>query len=448
MVEITGELMKRDIEQHLLNWKNQASLKPLVLRGARQVGKTYVVKKFASTHFEHFININFELEPRFISCFDSLDTAKIIPMLQVVAKQTIIPGKSLIFFDEIQECPQALVALRYFKEQMPGLHVVAAGSLLEFCLNQEEFRMPVGRVQFLYLYPMSFKEYLYASGNQHLLNYLQEITLTDGVNPAIHQSALEEFTSYMAIGGMPDAVTHFIEHRDYNHVDVIQRAILETYRGDFGKYGASIKISCLQAIYKRAPGMVAQHFKFSQVDSEMKARDLRPALNALNDAGLIYSVHSSQASGIPLSALVNEKFFKLLFLDIGLVRQASGISVEAVLNNEFMLLNQGALTEQFVGQELLAYGKPDQKEVLYYWERNQSSSTAEVDYVLQQDTNIIPIEVKSGSTGRMKSLQLFLKEKQRKIGVRISQHELQLTKNVLSVPLYMICELPRLLKEI
>lgn len=440
--------MQRSIENDLLSWKNQAALKPLVLRGARQVGKTYVVEKFAKDNFGNFININCELSPHYKSCFESLDTNKIIPLIEAVSKQTICAGETLLFIDEIQECPNALMSLRYFKEQIPNLHVIAAGSLLELCINQPKFRMPVGRVQFLYMHPLSFKEYLMSTNNETLLNYLGDVTIAEGINPGIHHTALEEFRTYMTIGGMPEAVAHFTDHHDYNQVEIIHRSILEAYRGDFGKYDPKINIACLQAIYRRAPAMVAQHFKFSQIDPDMQARDLRPALHALQDAGIIHAIHSTNAAGIPLSASKKNKKFKLLFVDVGLVKQACDISSIAMLKEDIMLLNQGALTEQYVGQELLAYSSTHQKNELYYWERNQPSSTAEIDYLIQNNTEIMPIEVKSGHTGRLKSLQIYLQEKKLRYGLRVSAHELQFNNNVLSIPLYMIHEIPRLLAKL
>lgn len=440
--------MLRSIENQLVSWKSSTPSKPLILRGARQVGKSYVVTQFGQKYFESFVMINFEFERKYLSCFETLDPEKIIAQITLMQGQSITPGKTLLFLDEVQECPQAILALRYFKEKMPNLHVIAAGSLLEFTLNNADFRMPVGRVQSLYMKPCSFSEYLVASGLGKLKDYLSEAHVNEGVLPAVHDTLNEKLREYFVIGGMPEVISHYLQHKDLHQVRVLQGSLLEYYRKDFGKYDKKIKLQCLQEIFDKAPYMVAENFKYVDINPDMSSRDIRPALDALIDAGLIYKVLLSNAAGLPLSATTTGKKFKTIFLDVGLVQMACDIVSTDFLDKQTTLLNHGALTEQFVGQELLAYAENHTAQKLYYWERGKAGSTAEVDYIFNATGKIYPVEVKTGKTGRLRSLQIFLDEKKIEIGIKISENNLSFHNRVLSVPLYMVCELPRLVLEV
>ena len=434
--------MKRAIFQDLKQWAESPHLMPLLLRGARQVGKTFIVEKFAQTHFKEFVNINFELEPEYSQCFETLKPNEIINAIQALKRQLIVPGQTLLFLDEIQNCPRAIMALRYFKEKIPNLHIIGAGSLLEFVLNYENFTMPVGRVQYIYLKPLSFQEFLQASGYEHLLENIRSCTFEKPLATALHQQALKLLREYLIIGGMPAAVQTYLDTHDYLQTQRIQTAILATYRNDFGKYAKLAHHKYLQVIFNKTPGLIGQQIKYSKVIPDLRSRDLKPIIESLIQAGIIQPVIS--ASGLPLSALTNEKKFKLLFLDIGLVNRSVGIAVNELLREDIILINQGAIAEQLVGQELLAYQDCYEEPTLFFWEREEKSSSAEVDYVITLDSKIIPIEVKAGSTGRLKSLQIMMTDKQLSLGVRISQQPLQLEKNILSIPMYMICELQRL----
>lgn len=439
--------MKRLIEQDLIRWKNQIGRKPLLIRGGRQVGKSHTVETFGQQHFESYVVVNLETQGEYHQSFATLDPVKIIASLAVLCQQPITPGKTLLFIDEIQECPKAILALRYFKEKMPDLHVIAAGSLLEFVLNQEDFRMPVGRVESLYMYPCSFKEFLMASNEQLALDYLANATLREGVDLAIHEKLLSKLREYFIVGGMPEILSYFIEQHDYLRVQTLQSTLRENYRQDFGKYVAKgVKLPHLIKIYDAIPQIVAKHFKFTMIDPNIQARDLKPALHALEDASLIRLIYHTAASGLPLGALLNESKRKMIFIDVGLLGNASHLSIQELLNNELVLLNQGAMAEQFVGQELCAYSRNYEKTKLFYWQRDKPSS-AEVDYVIHIDGEIFPIEVKSGKTGRLKSLQQFIQEKSSKMGIRISEKPLTFEREILSVPMYMIFELERLIKE-
>lgn len=443
-----GLAMKRNIEKKLLSWKEQKNRLPLLIRGARQVGKTYLVEKFGRTHFKSLIAINFELQPEFCRCFDNLHPQHIINMINLLTNQTIIPGETLLFLDEIQDCPNAIKALRYFKEKLPALHVIGAGSLLEFTLNDASFRMPVGRVQFLYLRPLSFQEFLNATGHSQLQQYLTHLTLTDPIAAPIHKQLLKLVREYIVLGGMPAVLQEYINSEDFAACQAIQSSLLQTYRHDFGKYASKTHHKYLQRLFEKAPGLVAQHFKYVSVDPEMRSRDIKSALEMLQYAGLIHFVYATTASGIPLRSLINTKKFKLLFLDVGLIKRATKLEAELLMQNNLLLINRGLIAEQLVGQELLAYSDHFDDGELYFWSREQKSSTAEVDFVITIGPHIYPIEVKSGTTGHLKSLKLFMDEKSAAVGIRISQHPLSFHEKILSVPLYLIGELPRLVNRV
>ena len=430
--------MFRIVENDLLEWKDHPGRKPLLIRGARQVGKSFVVEKFAKACFENFITINFEFAPHFIDCFDTLDPYKIVRSIEAILGESIIQGHTLLFLDEIQECPKAILSLRYFKEKMPLLHVIAAGSLLEFALNADEFRKPVGRVQSLYMKPCSFKEFLIASGDQKLLDYISSISLTETIDPAVHAILLEKCREYFILGGMPEVMNYYIQQKKYHGSEVIQATLLEYYEKDFPKYNKKINFHLLKTIFTKVPALVGKRIKYSEIDPHVQARDQKPALAALSQAGLIYPVYHSSASGLPLNATLNENRFKIIFLDIGLLEHASRVDIQTLLHDDLILINQGALAKQFVGQELIAYSKNYEKPELYFWEREKSGSQAEVDYILQLHGEIIPVEVKSGKTGRLRSLHIFMEEKKLKIGVRISPQPLSFHDGILSLPFYMI----------
>lgn len=436
--------MYRLAQEALKSWKNDPGRKPLLVRGARQVGKSFLVEQFGRAHFSSMAVVNFEFDRRTLACFETLDPEKIISHLSLMLGQPIIPGETLLFLDEIQECPKAILALRYFKEKMPQLHVIGAGSLLEFTLNQAEFRMPVGRVQSLYIKPLSFHEFLLAQNQEGLLDYLSNVDLQHPVEPAIHGLLLEKCRDYFVVGGMPEVVKNYVQHKNGMQAQVLQGTLLEYYQHDFGNYQAKVKLPYVKTLFDKLPALVSQHFKYRDVDADGLARDIKPALQCLKDAGLVYVVQATSASGLPFSSTVNERKFKVLFLDIGLVSHASHLSFEAILAQSLMLINRGALAEQFVGQELLAYGRHYEAQHLYYWDREKLGSVAEVDYVVNVGSRIVPVEVKAGTTGRLKSLHLFMKEKGVSLGVKVSQDPLSYTGGVLSLPFYLLHEFERL----
>lgn len=440
--------MHRDIERDLLRWKNQQDPMPVLLRGARQVGKTFVIEAFGKAHFDEVVTINFELQPEMIRCFDSLNPTDIINAIFLTTNQKVIPQKTLLFLDEIQDCPNAIRSLRYFKEKLPLQHVIGAGSLLEFILNDADFRMPVGRVQSLYLKPLSFKEFLVGSKNEQLRSFIETVQLGDHIPMIVHEKLLKLLREYMILGGMPSVLTKYFSTRDISECQHMQTVLLNTYRQDFGKYAKKTDHRYLQRLYEKIPGLVGENFKYSKVDPDMRSRDIKHALHLLQYAGIIYPVYCTEASGVPLVSFVNEKKFKVLFLDIGLMSRSGKLNVEILFQEDILLANRGMLAEQFVGQELLAYESPFDESTLYFWSRDQRNSMAEVDFVTTVDAKIIPIEVKSGITGRLKSLHLFLDEKKLSCGIRLSQQPMSRSNQVLSLPLYMTGELSRMVRSL
>jgi len=336
--------------------------------------------------------------------------------------------------------------------RLQELHIIGAGSLLEFALNDEEFKMPVGRVQFMYLRPVSFGEYLNASGNAGLRTYLKSVSLNLetailGIEPVVHKRLLVLVREYFALGGMPAVISEFLATKSLLRCQDIQTALLTTFRRDFGKYAKRTPHAHLESIFAKAPGLIGKWLKYSTIDPDVPAATLKTALKKLCDAGLIILVYATSGAGLPFITHANEKKCKFLFLDVGLVKRACNLGLELLFNEDLTLINDGALAEQFVGQELLSYMAKDELDTLYAWKREEKSSSAEVDFLVAIDSLIIPIEVKAGSIGTMKSLKLFLTEKKAPIGVRISESPLSFNHQVLSVPFYLIEQLPRLVRE-
>ncbi|HAM39526.1 MAG: hypothetical protein A2539_05230 [Elusimicrobia bacterium RIFOXYD2_FULL_34_15] len=440
--------MRRAIEKELILWKSQEDRYPLIIRGARQVGKSYLVENFGKTHFQNIVVVNFEFQPQLKEVFQSLNPSEIINKLRLILGVQIEESDTLLFFDEIQECPQAIMSLRYFKEKMPKLAVISAGSLLEFALNSDDFKMPVGRIYFLYLEPLSFSEYLDATGNQNLSQYLSEVKLTAPIDDTIHKKLLELLRIYLIVGGMPAVLKEYLSSNDMTNCQRIQTGILQTYRSDFGKYAKIYQHKYLQKVFDTAPRLIGQRIKFSNIDPETRSRDLKNALNLLSLAGIVKPIYLTKASGLPIGSQIDEQKLKLNFLDIGLMQNLCGLQGQLSIEQDFMKINAGAVAEQFIGQELVAYSDKHQQGNLYFWAREKKSSMAEVDYVINIDSDILPVEVKSGKEGKLKSLRMFIEEKKSKFGIRFSQDKLSYFDKILSIPLYMVEQMPRLAKSI
>ncbi len=395
--------MKRLVEKKILEWKNSNRRKPLIIRGARQVGKTWLVETFLAKKFDNFVKIDLEKRHDIHTYFDgNLDPKIILPLLELEAGR-IIPGKTLLFFDEIQACPRAITALRYFYEHLPELHVVAAGSLLEFAFGK--ISIPVGRVQYLYMHPMTFYEYLLAIGKEQMAEYV--LKLQNNVAEEIQRKLLNELRSYFFIGGMPECVKTYYETGSMIEVFKVQSEILDTYRDDFSKYKPQIDRTCLDDVFLNVAKSVGEQLKYSRLSGSFSSQMNHKAFDLLTKAKVVTKIPASDPTGLPLGAASNQKKFKAAMLDIGLFQRLCQIPVELELREENLLaMYRGKLAEQFVAQEILAKTNSE----LYYWSREERSSNAEVDYLVVRKGSIYPVEVKSGAGGSMKSLHLMLKK--------------------------------------
>ncbi len=428
--------MKRDIYTNLLEWKVSKTRQPLLLRGARQTGKTFIINNFGKNLFVNFITLNFERNPEYKDIFNTRIPGEIIEKITLFTGQKVEPGKTLLFLDEIQECPNAIVSMRYFFEEMPELHVIGAGSLLEFALLSEEFRMPVGRIQYLYMYPMSFGEFLVALEETELRNYINKYNNLQKLPEGLHDKLNEYIRKYYIIGGMPAVVNEYISSRDIINCQRIQRSIIDTYIDDFAKYSKVSKHNNLRNVFNAVPGMVGQKFVYAQVDRLTKSRELKEALELLETAGILTRVWQTNGAGIPLAGDINESYFKVIFLDIGLFHAVSGIYAETTMEKDLTAIFKGAVAEQFAGQELIALQSPYTKARLFYWGRQAKNSSAEIDYLIEKDGQVIPIEIKSGSSGRMKSLYLFIEKYKITTALKISQAPFSHGEFIVSLPFY------------
>ncbi|OIO71101.1 MAG: AAA family ATPase [Zetaproteobacteria bacterium CG12_big_fil_rev_8_21_14_0_65_55_1124] len=440
----------------MTQWFEQKQHKPLVMRGARQVGKSTLVRLFAEQQQLELVELNFERNPELADIFVSNDPKQILATLRLMQNKAIKPGQAMLFLDEIQAAPQILASLRYFYEDMPDMHVVAAGSLLDFELASPSFSMPVGRISYLHLHPMSFSEFLRAVGEQALAEFIEAWQMGDDMPVPVHQKLMGLLRQCMAVGGMPEAVKSFAEFHDYRQAEQIKQDLLATFADDFAKYARHQDHELIRQTFRKAPTLVGRKVKYSEINKDMPTLRVAQTLNQLEMARVVNKVLRTAANGLPLSAEENVKFFKLLFLDVGLVSTMMNVSWQA-LQEDLLLINQGALAEQWVGQELLSSLDGHIPPHLHYWGREARSSSAEVDFVIANDKPV-PIEVKAGKSGTLKSLHLFLKEKPADLAVRLNadipsimldDHELpdgsRKSYSLISLPLYMAGQVRRIL---
>jgi predicted AAA+ superfamily ATPase len=454
--------MYRFALDYLNEWKNRISRKPLVIRGARQVGKSYLVRVFAEREFENLIEINFERDNKVAALFEEESPLRIVKLLELQFGKQVVPGKTIIFLDEIQAAPKVFAKLRYFYEDIPGLHIVTAGSLLEFVLSQHEFSMPVGRIEYLHLGPMTFEEFLLAGENKNLQAYLRNYSFKEKLPDPIHQKLMSLYKTFISLGGMPQVLSTFMGTSSFKEAEIIKESIMQTFKDDFSKYGRKINHQRLLNVFTRLPETVGRKFKYVNIDRDEQAKEIQKSLNLLELAKIAYPVRHSACNGIPIGAETDERTFKILFLDVGLMLNSCGLSLlDLKKADDVMLVNSGALAEQAVGQHLL-YSQDYYKEPeLYYWVREKKNSEAELDYVISEGNRIIPIEVKSGKTGRLKSLHQFIYAKRSGLAVRFNAETPSFTKNtdllsdgnsveynLLSLPLYMAEELRRIIRTI
>lgn len=443
----------------LLKWINKSKRKPLVIRGARQVGKSTIVRQLATVSQRFCLELNFERKPELSDFFVSKDPKQIIQQLSIYAKRSLDPDNTLLFLDEIQAAPNVLEVLRYFYEEYPEFPVISAGSLLDFVLEEPEFSMPVGRIEYFHLGPLSFGDFLISLGERGLSEWIKTVSIYDTIPLPIHQKCLELIKKFWLVGGMPEIVAHFSKYNDFQEIDNMKQNILQTYQDDFHKYGRTKQIPLLRRAFRTIPGLIGQTLKYASIDRESKSTQVREALENLHLARIIHLAHHSNASGIPLAAEINTKIFKVIFLDIGLLCAALGLNyLDIIKGPDWAWINRGSLAEQFIGQSLLKLKQSYHIPELFYWLREKSQASAELDYVWQYNNNIIPIEVKAGKTGRLKSLHYFIKEKHWSFAVRFNADmpsylkeniklpgDDYLSYKLLSLPFYLVEQLERLI---
>jgi predicted AAA+ superfamily ATPase len=446
----------------LLKWLQKPGRKPLIIRGARQVGKSSLVRNLAVLGERDCLEINFERNPEYSDFFKSKDPKIILNNLSIHFKKQINPKNSLLFLDEIQATPEVIEVLRYFYEECPELPVIAAGSLLEFVLAEPKFSVPVGRIEYFHLGPISFEDFLLANGEEALLKWIRSVSINEDIPTPIHQRCLELVKEFWLIGGMPEVVAHYAEHHDFQEIDNIKQNILQSYQEDFYKYGRIKQIPLLRRIFKILPSLIGQKIKYTQIDPDSKSTQVKEGLDFLNLAKVIHLIYHSHATGIPLRSQIDTKIFKTIFLDIGLLCSSLGLSQLSIINApDWAWINRGSLAEQFIGQSLLHLYPSYQMPEVNYWVREQAQSSAEIDYVWQYENQIIPIEVKAGKTGRLKSLHYFIQEKKWPFAVRFNTdipsiltetaklaNAEQIEFRLLSLPFYLAGQLNRFIETI
>lgn len=432
---------KRDIEFELQNWIDAAERQPILLRGARQVGKTTTIRKL-SKKFKYFAEINFELLHRSKLIFSGdFEAKRICQELSVLSNTPIIEGETLLFLDEIQACPPAIAALRYFYEQMPCLHVIAAGSLLEFAL-EDIVTFGVGRIQSLFLFPLSFGEFLEANGASLLRQSIENASPRQALPETLHQKAIEYFKRFLIIGGMPKIVSLFIKTGNLLECQKQLENLIVSFEDDFAKYKKQNNVPLLREVFRAVVAQCTQKFVIAKAAQEYSGYQIKTGLELLTLAGLIIPVTRTSANGIPLGAEIATKIKKYLILDTGIFQRINRTDIAQVLiNNDFEVINKGVLAELFVGLELLKAGVAYQRPELYYWQREAKNSNAEIDYLIQKNENIIPIEVKSGTKGSMQSLQIFMESKNSKYGIRTSLENFGEMGKIKIFPLYAVANI-------
>ncbi len=447
----------------LNDWLTSSSRKPLVIRGARQVGKTWVVRHLAEIHSKKLIEVNFETMPAVHPLFNSNDPQQILLGLSIALNLgSINPEESILFLDEIQAFPEIFAKLRWFYENMPALPVIATGSLLEFLLDNYPFSVPVGRINYMYLEPFSFEEFLIASNKSMTVDYLKNFTLGDDIPIVLHDQWMELFKEYMIVGGLPEAVKEWVTNRSPGKLAIVHHDLLTTYRDDFNRYKGRLDIQRLEDVMMAIPRMLGKKFVYKKVNPDVQIPALKQALNLLSKARLCTEIRGTAANGMPLGAEIQNKFLKVIFLDVGLCSTALDLTLNDLKNiTEIDLINSGGIAEQVVGQLLRTTRDFFIKPELYYWQREEKDAKAEVDYVIAHAGKIIPIEVKAGSTGGLKSLHVFMGLKNYNRAIRINSDFPQLTEvavkdyqgnlisyKLLSIPFYMIEQIHRLINQI
>jgi uncharacterized protein len=452
--------MRRIQELHLRTWLGDTHRKPLLLRGARQVGKSTLVRHFAKNEGLDLIEIN--LEDTSLKCTKSENLSVDAIVEEVLLRKAKQLGpKSLLFFDEIQEDPKLLQWLRYFYEQRPELPVIAAGSLLEVALRVENFSFPVGRVTFLHMGPMTFQEFLWAHGQTAVA---EQVIVRQKWSAAADELLKPWLKKYLFVGGMPEAVLESTKNFDLQRISAIHDEILQTYASDFPKYHRRVSVERIRRIFENSAHLVGKKVKFAAFDPLSKAAEVRRVLELLVDAKILLPVFHAECGGVPLAATEDVNIWKNYFLDVGLMNRTQNLSY-AMLDDEFSknLVSKGAMAEQFVAQHLSHVFEDIAPARLHYWLRDKGAQKGEIDFVLQHESSVVPLEVKAEQGGRLKSLFFFALEKKWTKALKFSllpfsqtthRHEIYDGKKnhtveieVLNIPLYGIEALPRILEK-
>jgi len=430
--------MKRFVDQRFLQWKSNPERKSLLVRGARQVGKTYSVRELGKT-FTYFLEVNFESDREVHGFFErNLDPDVICRNLSIYYNIPIIDGETLVFFDEIQACPHAISSLRFFYEKRPGLHLAGAGSMLEFALSEIP-SFGVGRIEHLFMFPLSFDEFLIALNQEQLYELKNNCNINNPLNEPFHARLIDLLKQFLVLGGLPEVIKTFIETNDYLRSQIILDQIITGLNDDFAKYKQRVPLTRINEVFGSVVLQSGNKFNISRASDSASHKQTKDALELLEKAGLIFRVMNTAANGLPLGAEVNPRKYKIILFDHGCFQRILGLNLSNYIGkNNFEAINKGNLAEQFVGTELIKNLFCHDKPQLFYWHRDKRGSNAEVDYLIQKGSNILPMEVKAGLQGKMQSLRIFMNEKKIKPGIRISLENFNRYDNIQVFPLYAV----------
>lgn len=449
-------MFNRNVLTFFEEWARKKRRKPLVVRGARQVGKTAAVTMFGEKNFKDVVVLNLEKD-EYSSMFQRLlPIPDLIQLVQLRTGRKIVPGSTLLFIDEIQNSQAAMTQMRYFFEEMPELHVMAAGSLLEVKIKKEGFSFPVGRVEYCYMFPVTFYEFLEAMGDTESLEYVKNIDYRSPVPEEIHDVLLKKYYEYVIVGGMPEAVAEYIEGRSFIGLDPIYESILTGFRDDVYKYASEAKVPYLQHVIEQAPKFAGKAIKYESFGgSGYRSREMSEAFDVIEKAMIVKRVYSSYSTGTPI--IENKKKSpKIIFLDSGLVNYALGVREDLFTTNDLNNIYQGQIAEQVVGQALQTFSRTRWYNFAY-WFRDSKNSLAEIDFLVQRKSRLVPVEVKSGKTGHLKSLHLFMSQVDSPVAVRVHSGNLYLqdierpdgsTFKLLSLPFYLLHRLEEIIDTV
>ncbi len=399
-------MFNRNIIDYLGKWRLKDGRKPLILRGARQVGKTTAVSFFAEQHFEDFLHINLEKSEHYELFKETNTIAEFEKIADVVFGKKIIPGKTLVFIDEIQNTPNLIALLRFFYEERPAVHVIVAGSLLEVNIQKGGLSLPVGRVEYAYVYPMTFFEFLGALGEGDLIHFLQNVSLSDSIPAGIHQRALELFFEYTVVGGMPEVVSLYIRKSSQEEINMVYSSLLTAYAEDVYKYSSAAEMKYLRHVLEQAPLFAGERITYEKFGGSVyKSREMSAAFDVLEQTMIVRQVQATKSTGMPIVS-VQKKAKKLLYLDSGLVSFKNNIQAEYINMSDLNDLYRGKIAEQIVGQNIIAGGMHSEQDI-FYWAKEKPNGQAEVDFCVACQGKMIGIEVKSGHSGRLRSLKSF-----------------------------------------